>query len=182
LYYCFSKLTSVSWAPLSFLPSQVPYPPPSHLPRCRVDVLCWPQAFKDLFRIRPPLSCPSSFVCGLQKYNLLLYWQWLFSLFLQNNLYHTGNQQEKFSPPSNFSRNQAPINIKGRRNGGGSGATWTGFLHQNPDKTTSVRALPCRLSLLHAPKTFTSCPFSLMRKCQRIKAASIGPPRGCLNA
>jgi hypothetical protein len=71
---------------------------------------------------------------------------------LQNNLYHTGNQQEKFLPPSNFSRNQAPINIKGRRKGCGSGAARTGFSHQNPDKTTSVRALPCRLSLLHAPK------------------------------
>jgi hypothetical protein len=54
--------------------------------------LCWPQAFKDLFRIRPPLSCPSSFVCGLQKYNLLHYWQWVFSLFLQNNCYNIGNQ------------------------------------------------------------------------------------------
>ena len=62
------------------------------LPGSWVDVLCWPQAFKDLFRIRSPLSCPSSFVCGLQKYNLLHYLQWVFSLFLQNNCYNIGNQ------------------------------------------------------------------------------------------
>ena len=123
LYYCSSKLTSVSWAPLSFLPSQVPYPPSPHLPRRRVDVLCWPQAFKDLFRIRSLLSCPSSFVCGLQKYNLLHYLQWVFSLFLQNNCYCVGLQGEKFLSLGKNLWQRTPINIKGRRNGGGSGAT-----------------------------------------------------------
>ncbi|MBR3426914.1 MAG: hypothetical protein IKG95_03125, partial [Bacteroidales bacterium] len=57
-------------------------------------VLCWPQTFKDLPQKRQPLL-PSLF-CGLQKYNLLYFWQAFFSNIFLNICYLAVNQIEKF--------------------------------------------------------------------------------------